>query len=234
MSPIPSPYSHNSPPKVYNSSLKWNDFQNIMQTSFGELKAILSDLTFFGHFTFSLLWSVFKLFKLGLLPMQVAPLGLPQKLNQGLRGANLRAPLKSPVHLFQLCAGGSTDLGFYLWGIWPLPTVQGLPPSVDGGCAPRGGWVRPPLQQVHPPGGALFTVPELWVSLWDQDTAAWCPPTTQGQWKVPPLVGGPADALTHRGGHTHRPQPQWQEGLFPLVQLALLLVDEKLAKRGYP
>ena len=35
------------------------------------------------------------------------------------------------------------------------------------------------------------------------------PPTTQGQLKVPPMVGGPAavtDALTHRGGHTHRPR----------------------------
>ena len=36
------------------------------------------------------------------------------------------------------------------------------------------------------------------------------PPTTQGQWKCPPLVGGPAavaDALTHRAGATHRPRP---------------------------
>ena len=36
------------------------------------------------------------------------------------------------MHLFQLYAGGgSTDLGLYLWGNRTLPTVQGLPPSVD-------------------------------------------------------------------------------------------------------
>ena len=92
---------------------------------------------------------------------------------------------QSPVHLFQPCAGGSTDLGLYLWGNWP--TVQGLPPSVDGGCAPPGGWVRPPLQHVHPPGGALFTVPGQWVSLRDQDT--W-PPTRRGTFHCPWVVGG--------------------------------------------
>ena len=32
--------------------------------------------------------------------------------------------------------------------------MQGLPQSIDCGCAPRGGWVRLSLQQVHPPCGA--------------------------------------------------------------------------------
>ena len=90
------------------------------------------------------------------------------------------------MHLFQLYAGGSTDLGLYLWGNRTLPTVQGLPPPVGGGspwvvgecvrhCSrsthhsgafPRplsGGWVRPPLQQVHPPLRGFSTAPEWWV-----------------------------------------------------------------------
>ena len=51
------------------------------------------------------------------------------------------------------------------------------------------------------------------------------PPTTQGQWKCPPLVGGPAavaDALTHRGGASHRPwavgaPARWAGFNFPRV-----------------
>ena len=37
------------------------------------------------------------------------------------------------MHLFQLYAGESTDLGLYLWGNRTLPTVQGHPPAVAGG-----------------------------------------------------------------------------------------------------
>ena len=51
--------------------------------------------------------------------------------------------------------------------------------------------MRPPLQHVHPPGGALFTVPGQWVSLRDQDI--WPPtrrgtPTVHGRWEA--LHGG--------------------------------------------
>ena len=33
----------------------------------------------------------------------------------------------------------SSELGLYLWGNLPLPTVQGIPQPVGGGCAPSSG-----------------------------------------------------------------------------------------------
>ena len=44
--------------------------------------------------------------------------------------------------LVSVMYGQSSELGLYFWGNWPLPTVHGLPLSMDGGCAPAR-WVSP-------------------------------------------------------------------------------------------
>ena len=38
--------------------------------------------------------------------------------------------------------GRSSELGLYLWGNRPLPTVQGRPLSMDSGLPPHGGWTH--------------------------------------------------------------------------------------------
>ena len=38
--------------------------------------------------------------------------------------------------------GRSRELGLYLWGNRPLPTVQGRPLSMDSGLPPHGGWTH--------------------------------------------------------------------------------------------
>ena len=98
-------------------------------------------------------------------------LWLPQVLNQSL------LDLKSQC----TCAGGSTDLGLYLWGNRPLPTVQDHPVLVSGGWLPNGGWVR--LSASHcgrstHRAGALQTAP-----------------CHSGERPI---------GLTHRAGATHR------------------------------
>ena len=59
--------------------------------------------------------------------------------------------------------GRSSELGLYLWGNRPLPTMQGLPPLVGGGCAPEQ-WVSPIVrspQEVNPSLRGTFCCPQV-------------------------------------------------------------------------
>ena len=62
------------------------------------------------------------------LPPPCVPVALAIVVTTGIKpSSNIGNALVSAMY------GRSSELGLYLWGNPPLPTVQGLPPPVGGG-----------------------------------------------------------------------------------------------------
>ena len=68
------------------------------------------------------------------LPPPCVPVALAIVVTTGIKpSSNIGNALMSAMY------GRSSELGLYLWGNQPLPTVQEHPPLVSGGWLPHGG-----------------------------------------------------------------------------------------------